>query len=557
MKKYYFILKNSTSNSPVKYIKVYADNKDKATEIIKASQYAIQYIKSCSEEHFFTEFKKDITCKEVLVDADDGWILTTQKMDKRDKSIISYSMEYISIKEINTLLLSLDKEQQISNDDRERMISTIAKKAHASIERVEPKIYEVHLKDEDRTIYMSDPKLRKMYYSSLFSTQKHQIFPSIPLVILTGAGGTGKTEIAKGLKRMYGDDIHIDISYTTRRPREGEINGIDYNFITLEEFRQKITNGTIFEHTTVNGNMYGSSKSFLDDPHKPIVSIKTPLGAEALTKAVKDSNSEVVAIKILIESPKNIRYERIDSSRGSEYVDQEKKKDLNFIQELKESHYKENLKISSVNPRDSFFQTTEIMNKIDCFLISKEHITPMDKVIAFNDIPTLKLLKDSSLFDVRNFTKEILFVRLEGDDIKKKSLFASASLIGLSADTEDIEIASSILDINDTVVDTLGEDKTEDIAMLQLNIIQEAAKINDIIIIKSTPQDIYEKVLPYIPNNEWIDTNYRKDILSKEIVINTDRLSDKELLDPQKAKEIITQNNFNIKKKNLYSCNRT
>ncbi len=80
------------------------------------------------------------------------------------------------------------------------------------------------------------------------------------LVVLSSPSGGGKTTICKSLVARK-DQYKISVSATTRSPRENEKNGIDYYFITEEEFFHKLDKGEFLEHEKVHGNYYGTLKS--------------------------------------------------------------------------------------------------------------------------------------------------------------------------------------------------------------------------------------------------------------------------------------------------------
>lgn len=83
------------------------------------------------------------------------------------------------------------------------------------------------------------------------------------LFIISAPSGAGKTTLCReALKRFK--DITYSISYTTRKPRNGEQDGIDYHFITKEEFKRKIESNKLVEWAEVYGNFYGTSAEFLD-----------------------------------------------------------------------------------------------------------------------------------------------------------------------------------------------------------------------------------------------------------------------------------------------------
>ena len=78
------------------------------------------------------------------------------------------------------------------------------------------------------------------------------------MIVLAGASASGKTEVAKELAKKYG--ITKVITTTTRKMRQGEINGKDYFFVTKEEFELMLQEGRFVEHTLYNENLYGSTK---------------------------------------------------------------------------------------------------------------------------------------------------------------------------------------------------------------------------------------------------------------------------------------------------------
>jgi len=79
------------------------------------------------------------------------------------------------------------------------------------------------------------------------------------LLVVSGPSGSGKTTLCRRLADA--GEAHYSISCTTRPPREGEIDGRDYHFLTREHFEQRIAVGDFLEHAEVHGNFYGSLKS--------------------------------------------------------------------------------------------------------------------------------------------------------------------------------------------------------------------------------------------------------------------------------------------------------
>lgn len=86
----------------------------------------------------------------------------------------------------------------------------------------------------------------------------------IPFVV-AAPSGTGKTTVCRAaLERDSG--LRFSISHTTRVPRDGERDGIDYHFVTAEEFRRGVEAGEFLEHAEYAGNVYGTSRRSLEEP---------------------------------------------------------------------------------------------------------------------------------------------------------------------------------------------------------------------------------------------------------------------------------------------------
>jgi guanylate kinase len=83
------------------------------------------------------------------------------------------------------------------------------------------------------------------------------------LFIISAPSGGGKTTLSKAVLNRF-NDILYSVSYTTRSPRNGEQDGVDYYFIQKKDFEKKIESGHWAEWAEVHGNYYGTSVEFLD-----------------------------------------------------------------------------------------------------------------------------------------------------------------------------------------------------------------------------------------------------------------------------------------------------
>ena len=84
------------------------------------------------------------------------------------------------------------------------------------------------------------------------------------LIVLSGPSGSGKSTVIKKLMEQRGN-IHFSVSYTTRKPRAGEVDGVSYNFVDRAEFERMIANNEFLEYAEYSGNYYGTSLKVIED----------------------------------------------------------------------------------------------------------------------------------------------------------------------------------------------------------------------------------------------------------------------------------------------------
>lgn len=84
------------------------------------------------------------------------------------------------------------------------------------------------------------------------------------LFVISGPAGAGKTEIVKKLIEKH-PDVKLSVSCTTRAPRPGEVNGVNYHFVSDERFTQLVNEGAFYEWAHVHQNRYGTLKSTVQD----------------------------------------------------------------------------------------------------------------------------------------------------------------------------------------------------------------------------------------------------------------------------------------------------
>lgn len=89
---------------------------------------------------------------------------------------------------------------------------------------------------------------------------------SAPFFVISGPSGSGKTTICRKMAEEFG--WYFSISHTTRAQRKNEINGSDYFFVSVADFKNMMKRGEFFEWAEVYGNFYGTSKKIIEEKLK-------------------------------------------------------------------------------------------------------------------------------------------------------------------------------------------------------------------------------------------------------------------------------------------------
>lgn len=150
-------------------------------------------------------------------------------------------------------------------------------------------------------------------------------------IVISGPSGVGKGTICNRLLNEL--NAWYSVSTTTRAPRDGEINGVNYFFVTKEEFENKIKEGEFLEYNVYNGNYYGTSKEIVVDKINEGINVFSEIdvnGAHNIKKVFPD------ALLIYIAPPSiEVLKERL-ISRGTESIEK-----INQRLEIAEKELKE------------------------------------------------------------------------------------------------------------------------------------------------------------------------------------------------------------------------
>lgn len=139
------------------------------------------------------------------------------------------------------------------------------------------------------------------------------------LVVLAGPAGVGKGSIVREILKSQSDFVH-SVSATTRAPRPGEVDGVDYHFVTRDEFEDMIANSQLIEYAVVHGsNFYGTPLREVTNAQanrKHLIMEIDLQGSRQLRERVSD------LLTIFVQPPSWEELERRLRGRGTETEDQ-------------------------------------------------------------------------------------------------------------------------------------------------------------------------------------------------------------------------------------------
>jgi guanylate kinase len=136
--------------------------------------------------------------------------------------------------------------------------------------------------------------------------------------VITGPSGVGKGTLIRGLLERV-PELELSVSATTRAPRQAERDGVEYHFMTEEEFERRAAAGDFVEHAAYSGNRYGTLRSELErrlDAGAPVVLEIEVQGA----RQVREAMPEAVAVFIAPPSDDALRARLV--GRGTDAPEQ-------------------------------------------------------------------------------------------------------------------------------------------------------------------------------------------------------------------------------------------
>lgn len=149
--------------------------------------------------------------------------------------------------------------------------------------------------------------------------------------IVSGPSGVGKSTVLHALFEGR-DDLYFSVSATTRAPREGERDGVDYHFIHADRFRNMIAEDAFLEYAEYVGNFYGTPMRLVDEAMEQGKDVLLDIEIQG---AMQVCAKRPETVRIFIAPPSWAELERRLTSRGTDDMDKVQKRLLRAKVELK------------------------------------------------------------------------------------------------------------------------------------------------------------------------------------------------------------------------------
>ncbi len=146
------------------------------------------------------------------------------------------------------------------------------------------------------------------------------------LIVVSGPAGSGKTTLCSRLTEACPQGIRRVITCTTRAPRPGEADGVDYHFLTRESFEQQVAAGVFLEHALVHGNLYGPRAAdvaaHLGAGYDALLNVDVQGAATIRAKGAADPRLAAALVTVFIRVSDRAELRRRLTGRGTDPADE-------------------------------------------------------------------------------------------------------------------------------------------------------------------------------------------------------------------------------------------
>lgn len=181
------------------------------------------------------------------------------------------------------------------------------------------------------------------------------------LILLSGVSGAGKDTIKKELiKRM--ENVESLPSYTDRAPREGDIPGVIYNFVTTQEFEKMIKNNELYEYDVHHEHYYGTSRKLMNEKIKSGKIIVKDIDVNGTERLIDLLKKDTKVVTIFLRVPKEVLRKRLENR-----IDKPSEKDITL--RLNRLDYEE----SKIGLYDYVLKNNDLEKTVDIIMTIIKH----------------------------------------------------------------------------------------------------------------------------------------------------------------------------------------
>ena len=156
------------------------------------------------------------------------------------------------------------------------------------------------------------------------------------LFVFSGPSGVGKGTLKAKLFEEFADRIAYSVSATTRGPREGEVDGKDYFFISRQEFERRVKNNEFLEHAEFAGNCYGTPRAYVEKLLDSGMNVVLEIDVQGALQVMK-SMPECVSVFILPPSFEELEHRL--RGRGTDDEASIARRLSNAASEIRQAHW--------------------------------------------------------------------------------------------------------------------------------------------------------------------------------------------------------------------------
>jgi len=158
------------------------------------------------------------------------------------------------------------------------------------------------------------------------------------LIVISSPSGAGKTSLSKKLVSKK-NNIQLSVSLTTRAPRKSEVNGIDYEFVSLQKFEKEIKKNSFLEHAKVFDNYYGTLKKNVLKKINSGKNVLLDIDWQGARQVKKILPNQTLSIFILPPSIKELKNRLMKRKHDNEFIIKRMSKARQEILHWKEYDY--------------------------------------------------------------------------------------------------------------------------------------------------------------------------------------------------------------------------